>query len=1278
MCRFCIFIIIFKKMKQILLLLTLLCTSLHAQNIWYVSNDGTGNGSSWLNASNDLQIVINNASDGDEIWIAQGTYQPEINTAFILNKNVSLYGGFPNSGSPLFTDRNQHLYPTVLQGNNEHVLRVTGTTLNRISESTTIDGFTITGGVSTYGGGLLVWSCNALFSNLKINNNTALWGEGGGIKIDYSSSTFVQVLVTDNNTQKVPGTDGDSGGIRIGLSSSPIFINCIIANNHAQGYIGGVYSIGHSGTEAKFYNSIIYGNTAEVTLPGGAYANDNFRGNSFVEFKNCILEDSGGSDTFNLNAKWRYFGTDLGGNWDIDPLFNSDYTVQPNSLAINKGDSSLYPNNLANTDLNQQNRFQDIIDIGVMEHQLPAHDILYVKQGGTGDGTSWANASGDLQAMIDKQMIGNVVWVAEGTYQPTNGEYYFRMRKGIHILGGFSNTGNPTLQDRDIALYETFLTSDYYVVIANYMYADRFLSNTAILDGFTLIKNNTLDTMQQGVIDSYSNAVYQNITFKNFDSAGSYGRDGSNNTFINCTYLDNDTSNGGNGPAFLHSSKATFEGCTFINNDNFGGVIQARKHSEVTVINCLLSQNETTAIAIWSSTFNIDNCVFYNNSGSAIQVGRDSPSNSTLDSFGNISNSVFEGSQRVALQIGFVNVNGSDKKITVSNSLFHNNNVSGAVRIGGGVNNAGDPTGSGYVYFTNCTFTKNKYIGSGAAGAANVSTGEVSFRNCIMYDNEALYYMPEIRYFPNNSNVYFQNSIVKGSGGSYNWDSQNFGTDLGGNLDIDPRFTDAESNDFTLSACSPAINAGNDNFYDADSAPDLSHLTTDLSGNNRFNDIVDIGSYEFSGNEHTPTTIYVNASATGNNDGTSWENAFTRVENAISIACENDEIWIAEGTYTPETGKSFKMLNKVNMYGGFPSYGNPTMNDRNWHDYETILSGNENSVFVNYFSESSPLTNETIIDGFILENGIGNNMAFSGLAGGAICNTNASPTLRNLIIRNNSAFGGTAIYNLRKSNPVLINCLLHNNTYLGPNNPPSSVILNVDVTDHTRLINCTIVDNQSTAFVSSPFDTSISTDSPHILLYNSIVYGNIKFKDIFNNSPLNFFTNVTYTNSIVEDNWLNGIWDNTYGTNGGGNINANPQFFDYYRLPISSAAIDKGDNDIYTQYYSDGNYDLQMINRFHNNIIDLGAFEFNPLLSEHNPVKRNDINIFPVPTNDWLFIDYESTKATSVKIFSIDGKEVLSTSISPSVNLTNLSTGSYILCIYNEATLVFTRKIIKK
>src|SRR5690606_21119225 len=480
---------------------------------------------------------------------------------------------------------------------------------------------------------------------------------------------------------------------------------------------------------------------------------------------------------------------------------------------------------------------------------------------------------------------------------------------------------------------------------------------------------------------------------------------------------------------YLHSSKATFEECTFVNNDNFVGVIDGTNHSEVTVNNSLFTQNLATAIALRSSTFNIDSCVFSNNAKSAVQAGPSNPSSSTDDSFGSISNSIFESSQRTALEISFINVNDADKKISVSNCLFYNNNVASAVKIGGGVISVGDPLGSGYVYFTNCTFTKNKYVGAGSAGAANIHTGDVYFRNCIMYDNEAIYYMPEIRHFPDYANVYFQNSIVKYSGGSFDWDSQHFGIDLGGNLEIDPGFTDAESNDFSLSPCSQAINAGNNNFFNANGEPDLSNIDTDIIGNNRFVDTVDIGPFEFNGLPHTTTTFYVNASATGNNDGTNWENAFTRIENAIAKACENDEIWIAEGIYTPETGKAFKMLNKVNMYGGFPSSGNPTMSDRNWHDYETILRGNESSVFINNFSEQFPLTNETIIDGFILENGTGRKSTlFVGLAGGAICNFNASPTLRNLIIRNNSAQGGTAIYNYKKSNPILINCLLHNNS----------------------------------------------------------------------------------------------------------------------------------------------------------------------------------------------------------------------------------------------------------
>src|SRR5690554_1086429 len=1256
-------------MKAILFLFIFFSFSLQAQNIWYVKNSGTGNGTSWGNASSDLQSVINNAVDGDEVWIAEGTYQPAINTPFILNKNVSLYGGFPSTGAPTFTNRNPHENTTILQGNQEHVLRVIGTQPNyRISETTIIDGFSITNGVSNYGGGMLVFFCDAEFRNLKIHNNTALEGEGGGVKIERSNSKFIQVLEVNNTSQKIPGTDGDSGGIRIGLSASPTFINCVIANNHAQGYIGGVYSLNNS--QPKFYNTIIYGNTADVTL-AGIYPNDNYKGNNLAEFKNCILEDSGGSDKLNLNAKWKYEGIDLGGNWDVDPLFNTDYTVQPNSFAINKGDDVSYPTT-SGTDLKQQNRFQDIIDIGVMEHQSPAHPILYVKQGGTGDGTSWVNASGDLQGMIDKQMKGNVVWVAKGTYEPINGELYFKMRDSIQILGGFNDIGTPTLQDRDVSLYETILTSSGGSVIGNYLYANRFLSNTAVIDGFTLLKNNYITTVTSGTIDSYSNAVYKNITFKNFDYAGSYGREGSNNTFINCIYKDNNTYNSGEGPAFLHSSKATFEGCTFTNNDNIGGVIQAKKHSEVTAINCLFTQNKTTAIAIWSSTFNIDSCVFYDNSGSAIQAGRDNPSNSTLDSFGNISNSVFEGSQRTALLISFVNPNDPDKKITVSNSLFHNNNVAGAVRIGGGVLHEDAPAGSGNVYFTNCTFTKN-YEDNSGGGAISLSSGDVYLRNCILYDNDAsIFYLPEVHYYSQypNVNLFFQNSIVKGSGGSSNWDSQYFGNDLGGNLDIDPNFADVEANDFSLGACSPAINAGSDSFYGVNSTPDLSRITTDVAGNKRFISTVDIGAFEFNGSAHIPTTYFVNASATGTNDGTSWQNAFTKIESALGKACEGDDIWIAEGTYTPQKGKAYKMLNKVNMYGGFPSSGNPTMNDRNWNEYETILRGNESSVFVNYFSEQFPLTTETILDGFILENGIGNNMTFVGLAGGAICNTNASPTLRNIIIRNNSAYDGTAIYNLKNSNPILVNCLIHGNTNTGPNSVPNNaVILNVGTTDNTKLINCTVVDNQ---------DVAISNyNAPYVLVYNTILFGNAKLIDYFGEPPHNtsYSLDVRYANSIVEDNWLNNKWDPFYGEDGGNNIDTIPMFTDYYRLSPESPAIDKGNNSIFKKYY-DGQFDLQMSNRFQNNSIDIGAFELK--VQEQTPDTPAEINIYPNPATDYVFIEFDSIELTSLKIFNIDGKMVLLLPITNELKVDGLSSGTYILCLYNNNQLVYSHKLVKK
>jgi len=60
--------------------------------------------------------------------------------------------------------------------------------------------------------------------------------------------------------------------------------------------------------------------------------------------------------------------------------------------------------------------------------------IRYVKLGGTGNGTSWANASGSIQDMIDYSNSGGQVWVAAGTYNLAN---TIAMKNGVSVYGGF-------------------------------------------------------------------------------------------------------------------------------------------------------------------------------------------------------------------------------------------------------------------------------------------------------------------------------------------------------------------------------------------------------------------------------------------------------------------------------------------------------------------------------------------------------------------------------------------------------------------------------------------------------------------------------------------------------------------------------------------------------------------------------------------------------------------------------------------------------------------------
>ncbi len=100
------------------------------------------------------------------------------------------------------------------------------------------------------------------------------------------------------------------------------------------------------------------------------------------------------------------------------------------------------------------------------------------------------------------------------------------------------------------------------------------------------------------------------------------------------------------------------------------------------------------------------------------------------------------------------------------------------------------------------------------------------------------------------------------------------------------------------------------------------------------------------------TRIYVDADAQGpTHDGSTWDFAFTELQDALGMAGPGDQIWVAAGTYTPTwlfdeadpRSATFQMENGVAIYGGFdPTIGDIAWEDRDWVNHETILSGDLN------------------------------------------------------------------------------------------------------------------------------------------------------------------------------------------------------------------------------------------------------------------------------------------------------------------------------------------------
>lgn len=868
-----------------------------------------------------------------------------------------------------------------------------------------------------------------------------------------------------------------------------------------------------------------------------------------------------------------------------------------------------------------------------------AQSTRYVKPiaTGNGSGSSWANASDDLQAMINASSSNDNIHVAEGTYKPirraddlnvitpNDRDNAFVLKGNIKIYGGYPPTGtggrdvdaHPTILSGDIGVLNDSTDNCYHVVMR------VFTPGNSKLDGFTIRDGNANEVTQitvdgEAVNRGKGGGIY-NIN-RNFDANNNQDLD-----LVNCTFVNNAAIEGGaiyNGSFFRTYCYAL--DCTFLNNSAvYGGAVCSGGYA--------------------LARFRADRCSFINNTATDNGGGLSNGDNNNLGFF------------------------------TVSNSSFNDN----IANNGGGIYNGASNASISLI--RNCNFIGNTANeGSSVYTTNNVSPAELNILNSIIWDN-------------NNTN----GDLVNNGGSltaTYSFIEDGYtGT---GNSTLNPLFVDPSNGDFSLQIASPAINAGTHITY-GNGNLDLA------GNNRIVGESIDVGAYESPYGEITPDSagiVYVNINVIGGNrNGHNWLNAVPELADALVAAKTNtaiSEIWVAQGTYKPryspedaffgydlERDNAFLLVNNVKVYGGFQNANETNINQRDTINLNTILSAERsgsncyhvvvstgsvgdacingftikdgyasgsisgsNTISVNgvsvsrsfgggiFLRESNPsIKNCDIIDNYAGTGGgisifqshnfsifncrISNN---SSSKGGGICNQLSTPVIENCIISNNSSFSGGeggGIYTSSNLSTIpSIELKIKNSIITGNSAPTGAGIYLTDRMD-VSLTNCTLADNDGNGAIYSENNSYCSVAFRNTILWDN----NTGFEP---GAGTNSYTSF---NSLIQDK-------NDFPANGNldGTNTANDPLFtdvqseDFTLLPCSPA-INAGSNSEYTLMGGDLNTDKDLSNnpREFDGIIDMGAYELQtlavsqivPTFSQISPICTGDSLSLP-PLSD--------------------------------------------------------------
>jgi len=173
-----------------------------------------------------------------------------------------------------------------------------------------------------------------------------------------------------------------------------------------------------------------------------------------------------------------------------------------------------------------------------------------------------------------------------------------------------------------------------------------------------------------------------------------------------------------------------------------------------------------------------------------------------------------------------------------------------------------------------------------------------------------------------------------------------------------------------------------------------------------------------------PNVLAVNADASGDATGASWENAYTDLQVALDSAEAGDEVWIVTGTYVPseprdpadERTASFVMPAGVAVYGGF-SGDERERQERTPDANTTILSGDrgvegEPSDNAYHVVMTPGEGQKTRLEDVTIQEGNANEEEESPRSlGGGIYDERGDLDVRNVVFRDNrAAFGGAVFF----------------------------------------------------------------------------------------------------------------------------------------------------------------------------------------------------------------------------------------------------------------------------